>query len=171
MKSILLTQGKVVRVPDPLFDGLNSVKWRAMRGGKTFYAVRAVGKQRVLMHRVIWESLNGPIPDGLTVDHRDWNGLNNLPNNLRLANRQQQVCNRRKQANNKSGYIGVHWDKARGMWRAKIEGNGKYKMIGRFVDPFSAAWCRDKLIAEYHGEFAVLNNLVDRRQGERRRAA
>lgn len=96
MATIELTQGKVTQVPDELFEELNSVKWYAPCPGQTFYAARNVGlpngkRGQVFLHNVIWEMLNGPIPDGYTVDHRDRDGLNNMPDNFRLATRYSRV--------------------------------------------------------------------------------
>lgn len=42
-------------------------------------------------HRVIWEALNGPIPDGLTINHEDGDKTNNHPSNLSLATQSEQV--------------------------------------------------------------------------------
>jgi len=47
------------------------------------------------VHTLIWIKINGEIPEGKTVDHRDNNGLNNREYNLRLASSLQQLQNRR----------------------------------------------------------------------------
>ncbi|WP_454262104.1 HNH endonuclease signature motif containing protein [Pseudoxanthomonas mexicana] len=39
------------------------------------------GGRRVLAHRFIWEAVNGPIPDGLTVNH-----INGIKTDNRIAN-------------------------------------------------------------------------------------
>ena len=49
-------------------------------------------------HRIIWEMHNGPIPDGLTVDHINRDGLDNRLENLRLADYVVQNRNRRQPA-------------------------------------------------------------------------
>ena len=36
------------------------------------------------IHRVVWKAFNGPIPDGMTIDHIDNNKLNNRLDNLQL---------------------------------------------------------------------------------------
>lgn len=46
-------------------------------------------------HRVVWEAANGPIPDGMQIDHLDCNGGNNALANLDLVTPQQ---NRARQA-------------------------------------------------------------------------
>lgn len=36
---------------------------------------------------VVWEKLNGPIPDGMIVHHKDRDTMNDIPNNLELMDR------------------------------------------------------------------------------------
>jgi hypothetical protein len=172
MKTIPLTQGKVALVDDDLFDELNQHKWFAHHRDKTYYAERHVtlpdGKKTICaMHNEIFRLRDEPITG--TIDHRDRNGLNNQRDNLRDATKAQQTYNRGKSRRNKSGYIGVHWVKGDGNWRAAVRFGGKSHSVGRYDDPFSAAWVRDQFARQHYGEFASLNNLVDRRKGHDRR--
>lgn len=50
------------------------------------------------VHRLIWETFNGPIPDGLTIDHIDSNKQNNCLSNLRLLTREENasIANKNK---------------------------------------------------------------------------
>lgn len=48
-----------------------------------------------MVHRLVWVWLYGTIPDGLRVDHKDTNGINNRPDNLRLADLTQNGYNKR----------------------------------------------------------------------------
>lgn len=59
------------------------------------------------VHRVVWEIHNGPIPEGLIIDHKDGNGLNNNISNLRLATYAQNAKNSKKRSHNTSGWTGV----------------------------------------------------------------
>lgn len=84
-------------------------------------------------HRVIWEQFNGPIPDGMEIDHIDTNKDCNYLWNLRLATRNQNMHNRGIQQNNTSGIKGVCWEKSRNCWQANIQVKGARK-VKRFKD-------------------------------------
>ena len=43
------------------------------------------------VHRLVWETFNGLIPDGLTIDHIDSNKQNNCLSNLRLLTRKENT--------------------------------------------------------------------------------
>jgi hypothetical protein len=121
-----------------------------------FYASRTIkidGRTKITrMHRDIMNP-----PDNLLVDHRNCNGLDNRRENLRLANKSQNVCNSRKRKNTSSKYIGVHLRKSQGRWEAQIRHNGKKMWLGSFENEIAAARAYDRAAVKYHGEFARLN--------------
>lgn len=43
------------------------------------------------VHRLVWETFNGPIPNDLTIDHIDSNKQNNCLSNLRLLTREENA--------------------------------------------------------------------------------
>jgi hypothetical protein len=96
-------------------------------------------------------------PAGMIVDHRDGDGLNNQRENLRLCTHSQNMQNRRLQRNNRSGYKGVYWIKAQGVWAARITVNRVPINLGRFDTAEQAARAYDEAALKYHGEFARLN--------------
>lgn len=55
-------------------------------GNSGYYQVRVNGRL-TLVHRVIWELLNGEIPDGMFIDHIDQDKTNNDISNLRVVTR------------------------------------------------------------------------------------
>ena len=137
MKEIKLTQGKKVIVDDIDFEELNKLKWYAHKGRGTFYAVRRSdiidGKlTSVRMHRFI---VNAPV--GMYVDHIDGNGLNNRRSNLRIVTNSENMQNRGKQKNNKSGYKGVSLHRG-GKWTARIKIKDRYVHLGLFETKIEA---------------------------------
>ena len=43
------------------------------------------------VHRLVYEAFHGPIPEGMTVDHKDDNRLNNIPDNLQLLSPEENA--------------------------------------------------------------------------------
>ena len=108
----------------------------------------------VYAHKVAWEMTNGPIPEGMFVDHKDCNGLNNRIDNLRLATHAQNCMNRRTRKDNTSGLKGVSWNGF--TWSAQIRVNGKNKVLGRYRSKGMAAVAYAKAALQLHGQFARL---------------
>ena len=71
------------------------------------------GKQS-LMHRVLWENENGPIPDGMVIDHINRDKTDNRMENLRLTTKEGNNYNRIKEAK------GCYFNKGNGRWMARI---------------------------------------------------
>lgn len=105
-------------------------------------------------HRIIWEMLYGPIPEGMQVDHIDMDRANNRPGNMRLANNAQNNSNRGLQSNNTSGYKGVSWDKSKRKWAVQIKVGQKKIHLGRYDNIEEAVVVRQKATEYYHGQFA-----------------
>ena len=105
----------------------------------------------IVLHRL----LIGP-PDGLDVDHRDRNGLNNRRSNLRACTRSENNGNTLS-ARGSSGYRGVSWHKQLGKWRAHINLGHRQRYLGVFLDPWEAAQAYNVAALEQWGEFATLN--------------
>ena len=86
-----------------------------------------------LSHRVIWEMMNGPIPKGYIIDHKDRVRNNNLIDNLRLVTYSLNQRNRSNNSNNTSGHRGVT-KRPNGKWRAQIQVSGVNITLGTFTD-------------------------------------
>lgn len=138
------------KVDDSDFEELNKFRWCITN---THYVVRMRDRKLLQMHRQILEE-----PKGFDVDHINGDPLDNRRENLRVATRSQNNMNRGLQANNTSGFRGVSFHKASGLWMVYIKVNGK-----RY-----AKWAKTKeegakkyndLAVVYHGEFARLNHV------------
>jgi hypothetical protein len=105
-------------------------------------------------HRLAWAMSYGEWPD-LDIDHINQNKSDNRICNLRHASRSENMFNRGKNKNNKSGIKGVHFCKCTGMWRAQMILNFKHVNIGRFKTKEEAAEAYLKKAKEHRGEFAA----------------
>lgn len=141
--------------------------WCAYRSRRTHYAQRAVyagGQSTTLkMHRLI-----AGVPDGVDVDHKNGNGLDNRRRNLRAATQTQNNGNRRLHSNNTSGFKGVSWHKRGAKWLASIRINQRAQHLGLFTDPVEAAHAYDSAARLHFGEFSAVNFP---QPGERRASA
>ena len=48
-------------------------------------------RANALAHRLVWRHFNGPIPPGLTINHKNGNPKDNSPGNLELATYSEQI--------------------------------------------------------------------------------
>lgn len=95
------------------------------------------------------------------IDHKNRNRLDNRKSNLRIISHSSNSKNIKVPKDNKTGYIGVIWDKERNKWRAEIRCDGKAYYLGRYEDIYEAVKAR--LIAEskLFGEFAPQRHLFE----------
>lgn len=103
-------------------------------------------------HRLAWEIHNGPIPKGFIIDHDDRVRDNNKLSNLRLATRSQNNQNSpdRKKAGGLPRNIRT---RAKG-YQVRMKFNGKWVILGTFLDLELAELIENEARAKYHGEFA-----------------
>lgn len=104
-------------------------------------------------HRIIWEMLEGPIEEGVQVDHKDTNPFNNRKSNLRLVTNQQNQWNKGKYGHNTSGHPGVHYDASRGKFMSYLEFNGKRVHSKRYDTIEEAIVARQEAEVRYFGEY------------------
>ncbi|KOX53837.1 hypothetical protein ADL19_14780 [Streptomyces purpurogeneiscleroticus] len=109
-----------------------------------------------LAHRLAWLHYHGVWPEG-RLDHEDRNGDNNRIKNLRPATQAQNMGNRSKGRNNRSGYKGVSfWTQdGREGWQAKIMVGKKQRHLGLFSTRELAFEAYMKAAKEAWGEFAT----------------
>lgn len=154
--TVPLANGMAVLIDAADVDLVLPYHWTATRWKHTYYAVRFVkedGRQRtILMHREIMCA-----PTGTMIDHRNGNGLDNRRTvNLRFATPTQNNANARRR-NNRSGYKGVSWHRANGMWHTRAKKNGREYCGGYYRDPIDAARAYDRLARRLFGEFTRPN--------------
>ena len=99
-------------------------------------------------HRLAFLYIEGKFPVDDT-DHINHSRDDNRFSNLRQATGVENGRNKSLSKNNKSGFTGVFWDKARNKWKAYININGKSKHLGCFTDIDEAIACRKRANVEF----------------------
>lgn len=153
MKEIKLTQGQVAIVDNDMFDMLNQHKWCAAKYGNRFYAVRCitVNKKEIneRMHRIVLDA-----PNGVHIDHKNGDSLDNRKSNLRFATHQQNASNRHC-IKSKTGVKGVSLTiNPLKPFGAFIRCKGKNMYLGYFAVLADADEAYRKAEVKYFGEFA-----------------
>lgn len=113
-----------------------------------YIRVRRAGKE-YRAHRLIWELFNGPIPEGMLIDHIDGDILNNRIENLRLATRQQNNVNSKGSGRYAKGVV-----KNGKKFRARMQLMGKFIELGSYDTEEEASEAYKNKAKEIHGEFA-----------------
>lgn len=72
--------------------------------------------KKISAHRLVWEAFNGPIPEGMVIDHIDGNRSNNALSNLRLVSQSDNMDNAQKLGH--SGQVKISQYDAQGKYIA-----------------------------------------------------
>lgn len=139
------------------------IRWRASAGtvkrGSIAASVSALGYGRVKIdrkhyaaHRIAWALAHGQFPES-DLDHVNGVRTDNRIENLRLATRSENQCNRGANKNNTSGQKGVNWNHGVSKWVARCAVNGKRRHLGYFDDLTAATLAYKQAAAEMHGNF------------------
>jgi len=158
-RPIVLSESDVKRFRSKLAPANDAgcTLWTGHRSHKDGYGRMDVGsrlngtKRSLLAHRISYTIANGPIPQGMTVDHICHTHDCVAPTHLRLATNAENNQNRDgAYANSKSGMRGVILHKASGLWRAEAMANGEKHHLGYYKTPEAAndvlvAWRREHM--------------------------
>lgn len=128
--------------------------WHAVESDPgRFYAARNTAGSRLYLHRFLTGAAAG-----VKVDHRSGNGLDCTRDNIRICTHGQNMQNRARHRQNKSGFKGVRLQAGR--WHANIAAEGRQRFLGTFATPEEAAAGYDAAAVKLHGQFARLNFLI-----------
>lgn len=109
------------------------------KDGYGYISICIKGKQ-YKAHRLAFLYVTGKCP--VQVDHIKHRRTDNRWHMIREADHTVNGKNRPMQTNNKSGFVGVHWDKDRNKWQAQIKINGRSTSLGRFSNKKDAIKAR-----------------------------
>lgn len=141
----------IIDSEDAILAGLN---WSVCHSKSTYYAKGVYNGNHISLHReVLARKLGRVLLPHEQVDHINMRGWDNRRDNLRLANNNQNMMNRKKLKSNTSGEKGIDWYKKYNKWRVRITVNGKPIHIGYFIllEDAKKAW--KKAAEKYHKEF------------------
>ncbi len=105
---------------------------RFYKGGKYFRHV-VNRSASLLLHRVVWEHHNGPIPAGCHVHHHDGDPANNRIDNLRAMKRGE--------------HLSLHWTPEKRRWAAE-------NVVKRAM-PAARQWHKSPEGQEWHRKYGL----------------
>ena len=133
-----------------MFENTNAFsRWNSRYSGKRAlaslnslgYFMGSILNRPYTAHRVIWAMHYGEWPKK-QIDHINHNRADNRIINLRDVTAGENSRNMRKKPDNKSGVLGVYWNKSKNKWSAQIVVDGKQQYLGYFMCKKSAVICR-----------------------------
>ena len=105
------------------------------------YLALCADYRKLKVHRLAWLMNYGSWPKG-EIDHIDGDPANNRITNLRDVSASTNQRNRSRCSRNKSGIVGVCWDKRSCKWHAYIKGVTSNIKLGMFECLIDAAASR-----------------------------
>jgi hypothetical protein len=94
--------------------------------------------------------------EGLEVDHKNGNRLDNRRSNLRVVSHRDNTRNHGSHGG-KSQFVGVAYHLLTRKWRAYIVIDSKQFHVGLYRSEIEAAWMRDQWALALNGDMARLN--------------
>ena len=118
------------------------------------YGSLRVNGRTVLAHRYAWEQINGPIPEGMWIDHICHTPACVNPDHLRLATISQNGANRSGAQKGRVHDLprGVYRDRRR--YVARVRHGGQSHHLGTFDTPEEASIAAQNKRALLFGEYA-----------------
>jgi hypothetical protein len=154
---IPLTSGYVSIIDSSDVPLVSSWSWHAAFTRNSVRAVRSFRRDGVGYTRNVTSEVLG-LDNGVVVDHRDGDPLNNRRSNLRISGYISNAHNSKIHSRNKCGFKGVSTVPGQeNRWRSVIYVRGSYIRLGCFSDPELAARAYDDAARHHFGEFAALN--------------
>lgn len=100
------------------------------------------------MHSLIMNTQSGQ-----KVDHKNRIRNDNRRSNLRFVTNSENSINKHIPNTNKSGVVGVNWNKKLNKWTAQIQISGNKMNLGYFTSIEDAITARKEAEDKYFGEF------------------
>lgn len=111
--------------------------------------------KKIRMHRLVM----GDVDSDIRIDHINHNTLDNRKCNLREATNAENLRNGKLRRTNKSGVVGVSFDKQRNKWAASITVDSEDIYLGRYDCIEDAIKARKEAEEKYFGEYSYDNSM------------
>lgn len=125
-------------------------KW--FKDGRGYAVTRLPDGTFCKMHRLILG-----VEDGVLVDHKNRNRLDNTKDNIRPCTPSENAMNRGTPSNNELGVKGISYNKSNGKYRARITVDKVTKHLGYFDTLDDAIKAREQAEIALHGDFSSTN--------------
>jgi hypothetical protein len=131
-------------------NGRNVKAWQQAKSvnGQGYYIVK-INRSNYRVHRLIWLYVYGHFP-AEDIDHKNRIRNDNRLCNLRAVNRTDNCQNISLPKHNKSGHIGVSWDKSQKKWSVFVKVNKKNKWLGYYKNLDDAVQVRKAGEKQYY---------------------
>lgn len=161
--------------PRHLFSSDNAMNaWNARYAGTPAlasldtagYQQGSLLNRKVRKHRVIWQLMTGEVPD--VIDHINGVKTDNRWRNIRNVSLAENHKNSGIPRDNKSGQLGVHWDRRRRKWIAKITVSRKIIHLGTHAEKADAVFARKaaERLYRFHENHGQIRALLPEREGK-----
>ena len=100
---------------------------------KDGYVAIKIDHKSYQAHNLVWLFIYGSMPSK-ELDHKNHNKADNRFKNLREVKHSVNMQNKSLHKNNKSGVVGVRWNKRDNRWVASITVDKQRKHLGYFID-------------------------------------
>jgi len=139
-------------------EKIKDIKWGLETSKNTQYCRGKYNGKLIKIHRFLLGVLENK---NVQIDHINRNRLDNRKSNLRICTRLENSQNSELQINSSSGYLGVNYDKTKGLWMSVIQAYKKRIRLGGFKTKEEALVERLKAEKEYFGEYAPQKHLFE----------
>ncbi len=143
---ITLKNGSQVLSDADCYELLKGHSWCI---SKTGYAVANISRKTVKMHRFIM----GEECEGMIVDHKNGDPLDNRRSNLRVCTAAENARNVKASRSSRTGHLGIRITKD-GKFNVRIVADGVEHHVGNFDTLDLAIEAREAAEDKYHKEFA-----------------
>jgi hypothetical protein len=148
---IINIKGYDVLVDDDIAPMILARKWHVSRRKNRVYFASTVYTKDGKSYEIRLHRLLACAVDGLSVDHKNGNTLDNRRENLRVCTNAENTRNQPDRRRSKAGYRGVV--QAGDRFKAKIMHEGKNIHIGYFNTAEEASQAYERKAKELFGEF------------------